>query len=265
MDLTAGKIAVDRPEGEGRLRPVGPDPALHHREPRGDRLAGRGRAAGAGQGRQLRDGQLRRRRLQGRRHDERQPRLHGVPGNHPRHPARRRSTDRHDPHSGRRQERRGREEVPGLSSPAPTRRPSERGGRPAAGQQELDRAAGRSVPVGGLRDAVARPMRWRSSSTATRRPKWRRPAWKASSSSWCSRTSSTRSSRGWSRCAARSTSKRPVSGRRPRRPDSPRTRPRRTTAAAEGARDVGLLESEPAAPGPLAVPCARACSCSRST
>jgi hypothetical protein len=98
----------------------------------------------------LRHGQLRRRRLQGRRHDERQPRLHGVPGNHPRHPARRGSADRHDPHPRRRQERRGREEVPGLHGLGRGADQVERGGGPAADQQERDRDADDPFLVAGF-------------------------------------------------------------------------------------------------------------------
>ncbi len=68
--------------------------------------------------------------------------------------ARRGSPDRHDPHSGRRAERRRREEIPRLRRLARGPDQVERRGRPAAHQQELDRGPGRSVPGGGLRDAV---------------------------------------------------------------------------------------------------------------
>jgi hypothetical protein len=86
------------PRGLRRIRQAA---ALRHREPCRHRLAGCGGDLRAGQGRELRHGQLRRRRLQGRRDDERQPRLHGVPGNHPRCRPRRRSSDRHDPPDAR--------------------------------------------------------------------------------------------------------------------------------------------------------------------
>jgi multiple sugar transport system substrate-binding protein len=71
MDLTAGKVAWTDPKVKDVFAEVGEDPALHHRQPCRDRLAGCGGAVGAGQGRQLCHGQLCRRRLQGRRHDQR--------------------------------------------------------------------------------------------------------------------------------------------------------------------------------------------------
>ncbi len=109
------------PRGIRRVRQA---PALCHRKPCGHRLAGCGGAARAGQGRKLRHGQLRRRRLQGRRDDERQPRLHGVPGNHRGRRARRGSADRHDPPDERARRTRTMRRRSWPTWPRPTRSPS---------------------------------------------------------------------------------------------------------------------------------------------
>ena len=97
MELTTRQGRLDRRPRPRDLRRMGQArrAGLHHRQPRRARLAGRRRAAGAGQGRELRDGQLRRRRLQGRRHDQRHARLHAVPDDQPGRAARRRGADRH--------------------------------------------------------------------------------------------------------------------------------------------------------------------------
>ena len=115
MDLANGKVPVDRSQGEGHLRRMGEDRALHHRQPRGDRLAGCRGTALAGQGCHYVMGNFAVADLQGRRHDQRHAGLHGVPGNHARNSARRGSADRYLPHSVGRQEQGRREEVPGLS------------------------------------------------------------------------------------------------------------------------------------------------------
>ena len=52
-----------------------------------------------------------------------------------------------------------------------------------AHQQELDRGR-RSVHRRRASNRCRRPMRWPSSSTVTRLPKWPRPAWRVSRSSW---------------------------------------------------------------------------------
>ena len=117
----------------------------------------------------------------------------------------------------------------------------------------------RSVHAGRVRDAVATPMRWRSSSTVTPRPKWRRPAWKASSSSWCSRRAGRDPGAAGAgsrpglqvRLPAGASSGAPVTcapGRPPRGFRTSGDRP-----AARGPR-CRLLESEPAPPCTLAVP-----------
>ena len=64
---------------------------------------------------------------------------------------------------------------------APKRRPSGTRRSASCRPTRTRRCRRRSVPDGRLRDAVDAPMRSPSSGTATRRPKWPRPAWKASS------------------------------------------------------------------------------------
>jgi hypothetical protein len=149
-------------------------------------------------------------RLQGRRHDQRHARLHGLSLKSPRvRAARRGRADRHDPHSGGRPERRRREEVPGLhvaSADAQTKLnaaqwASCRSTRtPRLNEDDPFLKAGFEMLSTNPRAAS------RSSSTATRRRKWPRSAWKASRSSWCSPTSSTTSLSGSEKPASASTS-----------------------------------------------------------
>ncbi len=184
MDLTAGKVAwTDQKVKDvfaqwARIQP------LHHGQPCRDRLAGRSRAARAGQGRQLCHGQLCRRHLQGRRHDQRQSRLHGIPGNHrrtcraPRKPRPTRSTFRLAPRMST---------TPRSSWPSSLRLKRRPSSTCALGQLPTNK----NSTVGddpflkaGFEIAVERPMRLPSSSTVTLRRKWQRQAWKASRNSW---------------------------------------------------------------------------------
>ena len=106
----------------------------------------------------------------------------GVPGNHPGDPARRRSADRHDPHPGRRQECRGRQEVPRLYRHGRCGRPSSNeAARAVAAVNKQRRVGYRSVPAGGLRNALE-PATAQSPSSSIRERAGRdgqRRQWKA--------------------------------------------------------------------------------------
>ena len=110
----------------------------------------------------------------------------------PEHPRRRGRADRYGPHPGAGQEQGRRQEVPRLPRQARDADRDEQDPRPASGQQPVE-GRRRQVPAGRASSCSRTPTAWRSSTTATRRRRWPRPAWRASSTSWRSRATSTRS------------------------------------------------------------------------